>query len=180
MVSDCHVIGRRTRPSGPRPTVADEGPPPSAVAPFTRERPLPRLMPFGRRNPFREIEDLLERMGRELDAEQWPVDAGIDIDVADHDDRYVVTADLPGYDKADIDVRLVAGSLHIEADRELETGEERPDYLRRERRRESVSRRVSLPDPVDEDGITATHNNGVLTVELPKQATDAGTSIDID
>lgn len=137
-------------------------------------------MPLGRRNPFEEIEELLEHMGRELDAEEWPVAASVDVDVADHGDRYVVTADLPGYEKDAIDVRLVGGALHLEAERDLETAEADVDYLRRERRRESVERRVSIPDPVDETGITATHTNGVLTVELPKQEADAGTSIDID
>jgi HSP20 family protein len=137
-------------------------------------------MPFGRRNPIDEIEQLLSRMGRELDTEEWPVGTGPSVDVADHGDRYVVTADLPGYEKEDIDVRLAAGALRIDADRELETAEADVDWLRRERRRESVSRRVSIPDPVDEDGITAAYNNGVLTVELPKQDADGGTTIDID
>lgn len=137
-------------------------------------------MPFGRRNPFEELEDLLERLGGELEAGEWPGTGGVDVDVTDHEDRYVVTADLPGYDTDDIDVKLVAGSLQIEADRELVADEEEPDYLRRERRRESVSRRIPIPEPVDADGITASHDAGVLTVELPKQTTDAGTSIDID
>lgn len=137
-------------------------------------------MPFGRRNPFEEIEELLDRMGRELDTEEWPVGTGVSVDIADHGDRYVVTADLPGFEKTDIDVRLAAGVLHLDADRELETDEEDVDYLRRERRRESVSRRVSIPDPVDEDGVTATYHNGVLTVELPRRDADGGTTIDID
>ncbi len=137
-------------------------------------------MPFGRRNPFEELEDLLERLGGELDAGEWPAGAGVSVDVADHGDRYVVTADLPGFEKTDIDVRLAAGALHLDAERELETDEEGVDYLRRERRRESVSRQISIPHPVEEDGVTATYNNGVLTVELPKQDADAGTSIDVD
>jgi HSP20 family protein len=137
-------------------------------------------MPFGRRNPLDEIEQLLERLGRELDAEEWPGGAGVRVDVADHGDRYVVTADLPGFERDDIEVRLAAGSLHLAAERETETAEEDVDYLRRERRRESVSRRVSLPEPVDEDAVAAAYNHGVLTVELPKQAADGGTRIDID
>lgn len=137
-------------------------------------------MPFGRRNPFDEIEQLLERMGRELETGEWPSDAGTDLDLADHGDRYVVVVDLPGFEKADVDVRLVGGELNLDAERELETEAEGVDYLRKERRRESVSRRVALPDPVEEDGITARLADGVLTVELPKADVDAGTSIDID
>ncbi len=137
-------------------------------------------MPFGRRNPFEEIEALFERMGHEFDAGQWPTGDGVDVDVADHGDRYVVAADLPGYDREDIDVRLAAGTLRLAASRETETTEEDADYLRRERRSESVSRTVSLPEAVDEDGVEARYERGVLTVELPKLEADGGTRIDID
>lgn len=137
-------------------------------------------MPFGSRNPFEELEELFDRMGQEFDAGAWAVGSGVAVDLADHGDRYVVTADLPGFEKSDIDVRLTGESLHLRAERETDTTEEDAEYLRRERRRESVSRRLSIPEPVDEAGITATYNNGVLTVELPKQGADTGTSIDID
>lgn len=137
-------------------------------------------MPFGRRNPFDEIENLLERMGREFDMEDWPAAASVAVDVADHGDRYVVTADLPGFEKEDIDLRLAAGTLRLEAERETETTDEDVDYLRRERHRESVSRRVSLPDAVDEERITASYDNGVLTVALPKLEADGGTQIDVE
>ncbi len=136
-------------------------------------------MPFGRRNPFEEIEELLERMGRELDVEKWPGAASIAVDVVDHGDRYVVTADLPGYERDAIDVRLAAGTLRLAAEREAEAPEEDVDYLRRERRRASVSRRVSLPEAVDEDDVTARYNQGVLTVELAKLEA-GGTRIDIE
>ena len=127
------------------------------------------------------LEKLLNRMGRELEAEEWPGTGGVDVDFADHGDRYVVTADLPGYEKSAVDVTLVGGDLRIEADRELETEEEDgPDFLRRERRREAVSRQLRLPDPVDEEDVSATLEAGVLTVELGKRTGAEGTAIDID
>lgn len=137
-------------------------------------------MPLGRRNPFEEIEELLERMGEELESDTWPVPVEVDADLAEHDDRYIVDADLPGYDRDGIDVRLVGGALHLEAERTLDPDDEDVEYLQRERRREPVSRRISLPEPVDEDGVTATYTNGVLSIDLPKEGPDAGTSIDID
>lgn len=137
-------------------------------------------MPFGRRNPLEEIEDLLDRMGRELDVEAWPGGDGVAVDVVDHGDRYRVTADLPGFEKDDIEVRLAAGTLYLDGERETGTADEDVDYLRRERRRDSASRRVSLPEPVDEDGITARYDRGVLTVDLPKQEAEDGTRIEID
>ena len=137
-------------------------------------------MPFGRRNPFEEIERVLERMGREIDVEDWPGGAGIAIDVADHGERFVVAADLPGFERDDIELRLAAGALHLDAEREVASEEEGVDYLRRERRREAVSRRVDLPEAVDEEAISARYTNGVLTVELPKREADGGTRIDVE
>lgn len=137
-------------------------------------------MPFGRRNPFDEIEELFERMGREFDAREWPGGGSVAVDVADHGDRYVVSVDLPGYARDDIDIRFAAGSLQLAADRETDEADEGVDYLRRERRRKSVNRRVSLPDAVDEDAATATYDAGVLSVELPKQEADGGTRIDVE
>ena len=137
-------------------------------------------MPFGRRNPLEEIEQLLDRMGRELDPEDWPVGAGVAVDVADHGDRYVVTADLPGFGKDDLEVHLSGDTLAISAEAETESTDEDVDYLRRERTSRSASRRVRLPDPVDEEGIAARYHHGVLTVELPKRAVDEGTAIDIE
>lgn len=137
-------------------------------------------MPFGARNPLDELERLLERMAREVDRGDWPTPTGPDVDVVDHGDRYVVTVDLPGYEKEDIDLHLVGDGLEIAAERDRETETSDVDYLRRERRHEAVSRRVSLPHAVDESGVEARYAHGVLTVELPKRSVDDATSIDID
>lgn len=139
------------------------------------------------RNPFKEVEELLNRLSRQVEegmasGSGFPTPGSVAVDVADYDAEYVVTADLPGYDIEDIDLRLSEGTLRIEADREesREYGEsEDPDesgdrvrkpshYIRRERTRQSVSRRLRLPEPVDEEEVSASYSNGVLTVTLPK------------
>ncbi|PSP75870.1 hypothetical protein BRC81_14055 [Halobacteriales archaeon QS_1_68_20] len=152
-------------------------------------------------SPFKEIERILERMGRGTDL---PVEMqrSMAIDVADHGDRYEVTVDLPGFSKEDIDLRLTDRTLHVDAVRETEleerakdeeeeevpggtvrTGEEEPGitYIRKERRRESVNRSVELPDPVDDESVEATLANGVLTVTLRKLSPEEDARhIDID
>ncbi|ADB60813.1 heat shock protein Hsp20 [Haloterrigena turkmenica DSM 5511] len=68
-----------------------------------------------------------------------------------------------------------------ERDETHETSEPEGTYIRRERELQSFSRQVRLPDPVDTDAATATVNNGVLTVRLPKLESDGETrTIDID
>jgi HSP20 family protein len=57
------------------------------------------------------------------------------------------------------------------------------EYLRRERRSQSMKRSISLPEEIDEEGARASYSNGVLTVTLPKLApdyTDESRGIDID
>jgi len=135
-----------------------------------------------RKNPLEEIERILDQFGEELGGEfgggQPPVD------LEDRAEEYVVTADLPGYDREDLVVELSGGRLHVGAETESGVEEDHTDasgrYIRRERRRSSVSRSVSLPDPVDEDAVEATYSNGVLTVTLPKAGADDSTTIDIE
>jgi HSP20 family protein len=137
-----------------------------------------------RRNPFDDLEDMIDRMSRQFEGGVpggLPTVGGVAIDVADRDEKYVVTADLPGYETDDIDVTVTEGRLRIEAERETGTAEESEDYIFNERHRESVSRTVRLPEPVDEDAVTAKYTNGVLTVTLPKEEMgDEGHHIEIE
>ncbi|WEL20284.1 Hsp20/alpha crystallin family protein [Halorhabdus sp. BNX81] len=141
-------------------------------------------------NPFDEIERMFDRMSDQFEALD-PTEVagavtgsagGIAVDVVDEGDRFVLTADVPGYDSDDIDVTLPdATTMRISAERTDATESEHsePDdgvFIRRERRRTATSRTVSLPEPVDEDGTAASYQHGVLTVELPKERPDAGDS----
>ena len=132
----------------------------------------PRLvwaaMPFRGQNPLDEIEQIFDRMSREFGPE-GVTGGSVAVDVEDRDGEFVVTADVPGYSKEDIDVTIADRTLKIRAERESETEETDADYLRRERRRTSASRSVRLPAAVDEEGISATYKNGVLTITLPKR-----------
>lgn len=138
-----------------------------------------------RRNPFEEIEEFFDRMSRQFEEGPWSMGTqAIPVDIVDDGDAFVVTADLPGYEREDIDLALANGSLRIRAEREEETATEDETeggrYIRRERRRQSASRSVSIPGDVDADEVKATYNNGVLTVTLPKATTDGSQRIDIE
>ncbi|MFB6107197.1 MAG: Hsp20/alpha crystallin family protein [Halobacteriaceae archaeon] len=146
---------------------------------------------MSRRNPFDELERMFDRMSRQFESEfgdfgELPqFDRGRPaVDVEDADSEYVVTVDLPGYDRDDIAVELREGTLHVSAERaeNRETEETRDEgrYIRRERSRESVSRAVALPEAVDEAGTSATYNHGVLTVTLPKATGGGGRTIDVE
>jgi len=133
-----------------------------------------------RDNPFEAIEEFIERMEREFGADPFGKTGSMNVDVRDGDGEFVVTADLPGYDKDDVEVSLADQTLHVEADHERHAEADDGEYIRKERRHESVSRSVRLPEPVAEDGVSATFQNGVLTVTLQKRDADGGTQIDIE
>lgn len=129
-------------------------------------------------DPFGDIEELLDVMTGGLDgAGELPVD------VADTGDAFAVVADLPGYERDQIDVQLTdATTLALSATRETESVEEADRYVTRERHSETVNRRVGLPEPVVESEASATYEQGVLTVTLPKQTRgdDEGTDIPVN
>lgn len=142
---------------------------------------------MSRRNPFEELEELFERMSRQFEGGDWYRVGGkpIAVDLVDEGDRYELSADLPGYERDDINLTLTDGSLRIEASREDEHEEEDESpttrFVRRERHQETVSRTIHLPEPIDEEASNARYQNGVLTVTLPKlQPTVDSTNIDIE
>jgi len=104
------------------------------------------------------------------------------VDVSDHGDELVVVADLPGFDREEIDLSVDDDQLTIAASHQVdaeETDEER-SYVHRERASRTVRRSISLPVEVDAEGASAAYSNGVLTVTLPTLAESSGHRIDID
>lgn len=145
-----------------------------------------------RTNPFEEIERLFDRMSRQFEEAQqsWETESPLSrwskafeemsIDVVEHDDEFVVTVDLPGFERDDVDITVTNHTLRISADREEETATEGERYLRRERRHESAERSIQLPDEVDTDAVTASMQNGVLTITLPKHEVEPAQEIEIE
>jgi HSP20 family protein len=86
------------------------------------------------------------------------------IDVVDRGDDFLVQAELPGLRKQDIDVGVKKDRLQIVA----RFGDEEGRFLRQERERGRASRVITLPDPVDEKRVSASYNDGVLWLTLPK------------
>lgn len=145
------------------------------------------------RDPFDEIEEFLERMSGQLGGTSgsWQSDGPLGqltsgaestaVDLVEHDGEFVATVDLPGFESDDVDVSLAGSTLVVDAERESSVDdEEEGQYLRRERRSQSVRRSVRLPEPVAKDEASARMNNGVLTVTLPKAELETSRSIEID
>ena len=92
-------------------------------------------------------------------------------DIRDQGDKFLLEAELPGFDKEDIQLELTDGILTIKAEHK-ENSEEKNDkgeFVRRERRYGSFSRTFDVSG-IDENAITASYKSGILELSLPKQA----------
>jgi len=92
------------------------------------------------------------------------------VDIREEDDRFVLYADIPGVAREDVDITLEDGVLTVKGDRRAETAENHNGFQRRERMRGTFMRRFTLPDTVNDENISASVKDGVLQIEIPKQA----------
>lgn len=81
-------------------------------------------------------------------------------------DHYVMSADLPGIDPGSVDVDVDGRLLTIRAERTASAPDD-VTWITRERRSGSFERRLRLGDGIDADAISASYDNGVLSVVIP-------------
>jgi len=138
-----------------------------------------------RQHPFESMERLFEQMRRsmgtghgpgmgsrsgfetrtpfaapewsEWDRDEFDFDANVSMET--DEDGHVVYADLPGFEREELDVRFEDGVLVVEGSHEVSD-----DGGFQNRR---VHERLSVPGDVREDDIEATYRNGVLKIRLP-------------
>lgn len=92
------------------------------------------------------------------------------VDIAEGDKAYEVTAELPGMDEKNVEVKVANGNLIIKGEKQEEKEEKKKDYYLHERSFGSFERSFPLPEGVDRDKVEASFKKGVLTVTLPKTA----------
>jgi len=96
----------------------------------------------------------------------WPGETGAPgvfpaMNVTRDGDRYYVRAELPGVNRDAIHVEMVEDNLSIQASRTQKTGDREEAF--------AFSRTLSVPENVQADKVSASYENGVLTVTLPKR-----------
>jgi HSP20 family protein len=104
-------------------------------------------------------------------------------EVAEKENEFVVTVELPGIDQKNVDVNVTGNMLTIKGEKRDEKEEDQKEkhYHLSERRYGSFSRSFTLPETVAQDKITATMKDGVLILTLPKteEATKPARKIEI-
>jgi HSP20 family protein len=131
-------------------------------------------MAFTRWDPIRDLLAIQQRLDR---FKPGPAGWAPPVDLHETPDHYVITAELPGLAREDLEIHVHEGRLTLTGVRR-ERGETCEQYHRVERGHGSFSRSFQLPMPVDAERITADLRDGVLTVMCPK-ANGASRRIDI-
>ncbi|WP_245479662.1 Hsp20/alpha crystallin family protein [Hansschlegelia zhihuaiae] len=130
-----------------------------------------------RRHLMREFDRLFDRMSSviELPAMERLFERAIGpsafapaIDIAETNDEYKLTAEVPGLEPSQVDVSVVGDMLVIKGEKTRETEKTEGGTQISERTYGSFRRSFQLPDDVDASQIEANHRNGVLTIRLPK------------
>ncbi len=143
-----------------------------------RWRPGRELIPW---RPVREIEQVFDEMekhfeevfGRPFFPVAWKRAPAIrawspPLEVLEKENEYIVKAELPGMKKEEIEVSVVEDTLTIKGERKAEEEVKGEDYQLCERCYGSFERSILLPKAVDGKKITASYENGVLEITLPK------------
>jgi len=130
-------------------------------------------------NPLRELRTMQDQMDRLLNL-SWgaPDFPGEDIkegvwqpavDIYETPESIVIKAELPDVEQKDIDVRIEDNTLTIKGERKHESEVKKENYHRIERYFGSFQRSFKLPGTVNQEGVSANCEKGVLTVTLPKK-----------
>jgi HSP20 family protein len=143
---------------------------------------LIRRQPFNTWDPFREFQELSDRLNRVFQGQPSQnandgreqaltvFDWVPSVNISETDKAYLVRADLPEVKKEEVKVTHENGVLTIEGERRQEKREENEKFHRVESSYGRFARRFTLPDDAQEEGIEATFKDGSLSVSIPKAA----------
>jgi len=90
------------------------------------------------------------------------------VDVKETDNSFLISADIPGLTKKDINIEVSDDVLSITGERTEDKVEDSDLYHYRERSKGNFTRSFHLPESVDEKKISANFKDGILNIELPK------------
>jgi HSP20 family protein len=132
-------------------------------------------MAIVRWNPTRDMMRIREEFDRlfdetmELPAWRRSEPIGrLAVDIAEDNGAYIVKASVPGIKPDDLDVSITDNILTIKGEVKEEKDISEEKYQLRERRYGAFARSITLPTAVQVEGIEATYEDGVLTLNVPK------------
>jgi HSP20 family protein len=124
------------------------------------------LMPFNRKE--NNLFDYFDNFEKNFFGDMTQGISAFRTDVIDDGDNYIVKAELPGFDKNDINIGIEGNNLTISAQRNEENEDKKDNYIYKERRYGSFARSFDVSN-IKSDEITAEYKNGILSLHLPKR-----------
>jgi len=132
------------------------------------------LVPWGKTPPQpldmfrREVDSLFNQFlgsdgDRTMPLTFWPSTS-----LAETQDGYEVTVELPGLQAEDVNVELKDGELWISGEKKEEHEDKGKNYYHIERRFGHFHRSIPLPGTMDADGVQAEYKDGILKIQVPK------------
>ncbi len=100
------------------------------------------------------------------------------VDIEETGEAFIIKAEMPGFDEKNVSITVDKHVLRISGSVDEESADGRK-YLVKERRHEAFDRSFSLPDGLDESAISASFENGILTVTLPKKPEEQPKRIEV-
>lgn len=136
-------------------------------------------------SPWQELRDIREQMDHILSAalggrREGGIEWSPAVDITEKKDELVLTAELPGMSRDDIEIELENNVLTIRGEKKQERKEEKGRQYLYERAYGAFSRSFTLPRTVDPDRIRARFENGVLTVTMPKSEQARSRHIEVE
>ena len=127
--------------------------------------------------PFRELMAMQDRMTRLFDetlSRVWKEEAvrGVwspPVDIVERENELVLKIDLPEVEQSEIDIRVEENTLIIQGERKFVKEVSDENYIQIERPYGTFRRTFTLPRMIDQEGIKASCNEGVLKVVLPRR-----------
>jgi len=129
-------------------------------------------------DPYRDMVSLREKMNRlfqdvftgrtedrELSAGTWAPS----VDIYETENELVMTAEVPGIDEKDIEIKIEDNTLTLRGERKFEKDTREENYHRLERSYGSFYRAFTLPGSIDPEKIHAECENGILKISMPKR-----------
>ncbi|UCC92833.1 MAG: Hsp20/alpha crystallin family protein [Thermoplasmata archaeon] len=103
------------------------------------------------------------------------------IDVQDHDDHFLIVAEMPGVPKEQVNIKVTDNIVELTGENALECDIDAMEtaYLCNERATTNFHRKVPLPGPVVPEDAEASMKLGVLTLKLPKRPESAGEGVNV-
>lgn len=129
-------------------------------------------------DPFRDLVTLREKMNRlfedavtargeekDMISSTWAPS----VDIFETENALVLTAEVPGVDEDNIEIKIEDNTLSLKGERKFEKETHEENYHRIERSYGSFYRSFTIPRQVDQEKIKAEHDNGVLRITMPKK-----------